>query len=704
VKAAGVNELEKGAVARVRTALVWIAFTEFVLLLLPLLFASLTRPFGLWDYLTAPNIYLPDQSFGLRSVASNYIHNVFWPAPTVRPTTALLLNLEYCFFGGEFWLWYIVRWAGKLGGLALSDGILRNFGIHPYARLGAAALWLFHPVWSDQMLISVDGWVALCAVLVLRVLVQFNGREQVFDVVGLTARRYAMVFGLWFALLGTKEVGFVLSACFFLMVVLSWAQQARVLPWRSILRLAPFASVLVLWAWKISVALRDFPSNNVRSAGGPRIHLSTLAGHVHFLAAGTPFGAGAWVLAATAVWLLWRWRRPTVERPLLVFLALCIVGCLCFVSITETPAARYVTPAVAAGVLLSGFVFHDISRYSVWVPAAVALVFPIVAAGDLYTQSLAYQQHFYETADVLNVVEQAAAAGYTPALTGDNEDIPLENQGTIRLYFEKYGPQFYARPRAKVVLDLSKGPPITERQVVLISHRPVYDASEGVRERLTGFHTEQVYQVERGGYGLLEAASFRLGALDRALGVRPFPAYDQGAPVATTESYFYLSLLTRNERPRLSTSELAASPAVEAEWANFSRRVITKRVLNGEGPSEFGASAGEVVKLTIPLPERLSAAQLSYEGAIKANGGNFIFGVTDGAGKDLWNTVLPADGKWLPIPQAPRLRFDPSVRYYLFVYGTHTRAGEISLKQFKMDRPQNIVVLPGLRRFGGTVR
>jgi hypothetical protein len=677
-----------------------IARWEWALLLAPLLLASLARPFGLWDYLTAPNIYLHEKAFTFRNVVANYGWNVFGPAPTVRPTTALLLNTEYWAFGGEFWIWYLVRWTAKILAAYLVDGVLQSFEIDLMARLAVLGVWLFHPVNSDLMLISADGWVAFSAVVLLTLLLWRQKPECMFNLAAFTLRRYLCVFTAWFLLLGTKEVGLVTAAVYTAAAALTSVSMRGHALRKATLRLSPFVVVTLLWAWKVKSAFAAFPSANVTASEGPRIRLSTLIGHGQFLTAAIPFALGLGLLVAGLLWLFWRIRRGGPNRHFVVFLAAAGVGSLLFVSVTQSAAARYVTPALLMMTLLGGFALNDLGRARRWICAAVALLFPILGAADTYPQALAYQQYFYETTDALHVAEQASALGYRPAITGDNDDVPLENQGTIRLFFEKYGPAFYGRT-AKDVVDLRSGP-VQASKIALISHIGADAALAKWAVALQGFEVDDTFQVERGDYGVLEWIAANLGKLGLSLRMRPFPAYDAGAPSATETPFFVVSLLSRRGKA-FSAADSSGEP-VDTEWANYTQKVQTRSTLAAGEGKVFRAGPGDTVKLAVPIDEEVSS-RLSYQGAFKiTGGGTFIFGVTDKNGRDVWNTAAPATGEWRELPVPPVLSLDRGRTYYLFIYGTFLTEGDVAIRGLRFKKSAGAIILPALRRFGAVAR
>ena len=99
-----------------KTRLAWVRNGGFraagwymAILLAPLVLTTLLLPFGPWDWLTTPQLYMGTTDRlvpwaavydAIRvSVQSDYIF---------RPTSAAVVGVEYSLFGGQFWAFYLI--------------------------------------------------------------------------------------------------------------------------------------------------------------------------------------------------------------------------------------------------------------------------------------------------------------------------------------------------------------------------------------------------------------------------------------------------------------------------------------------------------------------------------------------------------------------------------------------------------------------
>jgi hypothetical protein len=661
-------------------------------ILFPLFLAALLRPFGLWDYFTAPNIYLPDKSFTLVAIVKNYLLNVFTATPTVRPTTSLLIDLGYTVFGGEFWLWYVGRWAAKILCAVFANYILKAYDVPPLARLASISLLLFHPAATELMLISADMWVGSFILCLLATLVRFNRGVSCFSIDTLTKSQFVAVFLLWFLALGTKEVGAVFASLFFLISFFESANRKA-----FALRAVPFIVVLLFWAWKLRTSSIIFPSTNLSASGGVRIHLSTLLGHISFLNAGFPSYLGLMLLMVLAAWAIWRLWKPVNNqlRLLTVYCALCAGISILFVSTTNLPAPRYITSCIVSLALLAGLALRDLAPRAGLVIGAFAAIYPIAAAANLYSQALAYQQLFSETSDVLNFAEQQSRRGYRLALTGDDDDIPLENQGTIRLFFERYANLFYGKASAERVWELrTRGMP--RDKFALVTHRPSSQvgSSYGINEAMI----ESAFQIERSGYGFLEKLTNGFIAVDRPLGTAWQRTYDLGAPVVSGTSFFSVYLIDPNRGE--AGPEPASGRVAVAEFSNLSRRTKKEDPMKPGRVYSYEAAPREVVKWLLPLPRLSGVAQFKFDGQILVQKGRVSVGVTDPSGNDLWNTVFEQTSTWRALPEVPAVTFRSEQQYYFFVFGSEQSGIEFLLRDIQLRQGSSIIRLPSPRRYG----
>jgi hypothetical protein len=371
-------------------------------LLVPLVLASLTRPFALWDYLTAQTTLQLGDPFSPAQFFRNCLHNFFQATPTARPVNATLTNLHYLVLGGEFWAWYLVKWAAKFAAVWGVVRLLPACGVLPAVRFAVASLLLFHPASFELMLFSADGWVALFAVLCLVCSLQFSpGGKRILDMTAWPWPRYALLYVLWAAALGAKEAGAV-----FALVWLALAHFDSPRTRRFLVRVSLFYVTLAWFAWKLAVSAR-LRVSNFDSAAGVSIHWHPLLDHIRLLFPVSRFDfLGLAVLAVLAVSLKQILRAAPQTRRLYAVCVLWAIGSLLFISTATYAAPRYIVPIVFALGVPFGIGLSGLAARSTAVCWLFALGFPLLTAGDLYRQALAYQQYCYEVSDVLTLVQQ----------------------------------------------------------------------------------------------------------------------------------------------------------------------------------------------------------------------------------------------------------------------------------------------------------
>src|SRR5450759_1491526 len=73
-------------------------------------FLSLALPFAYWDWLLTPYYQLRGQAHLWSQLPANILFSFLYDPIQFRPVTAILTNLQYLILGGEFWIWYIIKW------------------------------------------------------------------------------------------------------------------------------------------------------------------------------------------------------------------------------------------------------------------------------------------------------------------------------------------------------------------------------------------------------------------------------------------------------------------------------------------------------------------------------------------------------------------------------------------------------------------
>ena len=202
-----------------------LGLTYFALFLLPVVLATLTFPFAWMDHLAAIPLYLKYGCCSFKEVLPNFYWNWFH-SQYVRPTAAALYSIQYAAFGGEFWLWFVVRWVVEVAAVGLAVSVLWRLGANRAGAWFMAVLLLFHPAATPLYLFTSDILVALGVLAVLALtLAGAPDRSRVFDLDDLSPGRYAAVLIVWFLALGVKEVAFVFCALITLAFTL-WSRKS----------------------------------------------------------------------------------------------------------------------------------------------------------------------------------------------------------------------------------------------------------------------------------------------------------------------------------------------------------------------------------------------------------------------------------------------------------------------------------------------
>ena len=386
-----------------------------------------------------------------------------------------------------------------------------------------------------------------------------------------------------------------------------------------------------------------------------------------------------------------------------LYILLCIwgFGTAVLSSTTDVPSPRYMVPALFAFAVPFGLGF-DVLKYG-FRPVALgfALLFPILTAGNQFRQALAYQQNFYEASDALEVVRMKMAEGYRFCLTGQDSDIPLENQGAFVHFFEKFGPYAYGQERATVFTNVVRSGLPAPKAVLLARYSPGQLLAAGI-PGLSLSQIRRVYVIRRDGYGLIESMSMLFDRLDRTLTGSISTTYDTGAPVVTSTPSFHIYLIDSRYTDQAygDTSSDAKPTSPKARFANFTTGVSESNLLLPSKTYEFLTGPNEVAKLQIPLENLHSAADLLLTGTYRVVKGEVIFGITDDNGNDLWNTKLSRQEAWKTLPSLPPVVFPSGRPYYLFFY-SHDRDGVIySVRDIQIKTSGRLTELPGMRRFG----
>jgi len=497
-----------------------IAAAYFAWFLAPLFLASVYRPIALWDYLTSPDVLHYGRPITWLALIPNTWLHLLNNTYIVRPTVSFLYDLQTLVFGGEFWLWYCVKWCAFLASVCLVTAILRRLGCDWYTQAAVAAFLLFHPARFTLMLHAPDGWLALgiCAQLLL---LARNG----FDLHTLSHRAQSLWLLLALFTIGCKEAGYVfqmlLAAFLLLRAPAAWP------------RLVPHAALIAFWTWRLKAA-SGRAQGFVFSDFVERLRL-----HVEMSFPTTALRIFELVLAALAAWsLAIAWRRRTEPAGQLIFFCwMAAAAMLVFVSIPNLTALRYVIPMVYLAAVPLGIALQHIPRHRVVVAGVFIVLFPIVAAGHIYRQELGYQDQFYPTSELLRRMEMKARQGYPLVISEGANDIAAEPLVSIEYFFSTYGPRWYGQPVPRK-LHRAKEQGWPAQNFVMASYfapdRVVAETGIDIRriERVEVFHAADL--------GTLQKLTGRYLYIDRLLHRTQHYHSDTGAPEPTSKPRFYL--------------------------------------------------------------------------------------------------------------------------------------------------------------------
>ncbi len=509
---------------------------------LPLIGVTLSLNFPYWDVLGVP-YYCFKPPYVFKSVVENLSYGLFADPLQYRPTYVLLCNLQYLWFGGELWAWYLVRWLTFFATAGLLFGFLRHVaGFAP--AITAAAFFLFHqePFVIDIM--APDGHAAFFAALLLYLLSRTCGRlTEFFDLASQTWLPRLLLVIVWTLASGSKEVmvpflGALLVG--FLAKLVRRPSVSALLLWLTLCVPVAFAAYRIVSANHPNVGPMLFKegwSQPVRN----HFYWSTTTlvphalphspGHVLLYAGLAVVAAGfvasfwrrgSWTilgvlllaLSGCSFVILQAW--PGVKYlPIPVLLLTCILG-LCLGSVWE--ACKRVRPNLSAR-LLPGV---NAAAAGLWVGGC--LFYAACTISDMYSQYYGLMQSSYEMADIVNFMEHRLAQGYTCAVTGvpDNpKELPPEKGNHLKWYFERFGREFYDRPNRNQLRQLATEGPAPAGPFVLLTHlRPEHLAAGELRklgiEDLS--RLEDVFQFERSRYGFFGRLVRRFKRLETFIG------------------------------------------------------------------------------------------------------------------------------------------------------------------------------------------
>lgn len=509
----------KDQVFRQRTLLLALYLAWF---LTPLLLSSIYRPFGSWDYLTSGDLFHFNREIRWTTLLSNYFHHLLTAGYVLRPTIAFLYDLQWLLFGGQFWLWYLVKWAAHLAAALVVVRIAKSLGFDWAARAAIAVFLLMHHARFVLMLHAPDGWVALGILLQLALAVECRG-----ETLRMRPLRLAAFYALAVFTIGAKETGYLFEGTF---VVFLWAMQPAA--WR---RLAPAGALLTFWTIRLL-------SLSGRAAGfETEPWMERLSEQWKLMTPGSPAAlltAGMAVAAGVSLWIIWK-QRHLFHGRLLAFCWISGAAMLAFTTIPPYYGLRYEIPSLYVLSLPLVAALDHLLRRRAWLTACLIVLYPLLTAGQVYTQELAYHQEFFSEALMLHRMDEAGNAGAALAMTGMPGDFDGERLSTVVHYFARTGVEWFGLKNSREVTIVGERGWPQGRFILLSRWSPHHLLRDGPG-KLDRKRVERIQAVLPAEYGTMWRLREWYARLDRALGYTGPYAIDYGGAVPTSGPYCYL--------------------------------------------------------------------------------------------------------------------------------------------------------------------
>ncbi len=431
----------------VEKGVTWLTYASLALAVITLAvipFAmQMARPFALHDYLgdhlTSSH---PDPNLRtFRSVVHNlrhdYLHNLW----NFRPVTNLFYNSCYCLFGGEFWVFDLIKWGMKLLAVYWIWATLRAAAADKWAALCGASFFGFHITCFEAQTLAADavlGFFALaCVYLLARGPKPFD-----LDAAAWGRGKFLAFAAAYVLMLGSKEPGAAIACALLLALAVrsSWNL-------RGILRLGMLAALLALHSYLI---LRPAFAKLQQPQGTAGI-LTRLVQMLQFSFGTELNSAGFAVLAALL--LLGTYlslRRGAWHGLAVVALAFAAVTLFNAIPVSYPPFAcpRYAIPGSMLLAILFGLALAQFGRAGRWVCTPFLIVYPFFTGETILQNHLCLLNLHKEAGAVVKLMINKSREGFEPYLLRAPD--PEMRRGvwpeeflSLQNFFGRFGQSFY---------------------------------------------------------------------------------------------------------------------------------------------------------------------------------------------------------------------------------------------------------------------
>lgn len=562
-----------------------IACAFSALILAQIVWRTLNFGYFFWDYFTSADMFMAKIDYRNIAVLFENWWQAFWfpglAGGRNSSTYVLHLNSYFLLFGGNFWMFYVVKWLFFFASIWVVERILKRIDVSGYSRLAAVVFLLFHTSHPVLMLFSWDIYAGFYFLLTVWIATYSDT-----TLLELSRSRYLALCVAAFLLSGAKETGPVmLSLSVAIWLILDWTQLRATFDQKRSILLLRYTGLLP--ATGMAVACLIYPLWKTLGTANEKIHWVSVAKVIltsyKLMVPIWPWYFGHIVvfslLALAVYWACYQRgigrSRFSHARKKVLFASMTISIVLpIFLGVAlainpiggGTAAARYVVPAVFALALCLGTIFSmlpdNVQKFAAPIFAIASVLFCV---GDISRQVLAYDIHSESVSYTTTALRQLRAEGKEVTI---DPGLWPEWATALNNYFIRDGVALYGHPSGYEKMKFSTE--VTSDATLLMTYprEDPFESGEQVEWcNIVRLAPERPSVQDTLFYKITHVLS-KVDALWRSTRAAKFTRYDKGAPVLAESStltamepnwIFYLVF----HGPCRSKRELQISPIFE---------------------------------------------------------------------------------------------------------------------------------------------
>ena len=506
-------------------SLYWLLLKIFYLL--PVLL-SISMPFASWDYLNVTNYQLQGNAFNFAGVITNFAHSLFLDRVQFRPISAALGNIQYVMFGGEFWIWYVIRWISFWVMLKNFYIVLTHLKFSKAIALSSISIVALTATPLVLDLFNQDFFVIFFASFYLRFLMK--NVEPLSNSITPNAthvKKEVIFLSLWIATLFSKEIGIIVAVwlLFFRHIVIPPSKRDYYSYYPMYLLFITFTSFRLLQIKHPSI------SGSLISASTLNATIRNIQGIFGYLA---PYSiANLCLILLISIMLLGminnvrRREWKSTRFKLYIVSVVGLFSCAVFFSRNVALCPRYMAVPLMFSIFIIASSVDSVKVTQKISSDKIALTFliflAILSPPKIYSGWFGMQQSLFNVNNDVNYIYSAMASGKEVRWSGN---MPVElSETTMNNFLNKFGQHSYGVKETSGkyrAFDLGDVPdssfivwttePLAEF-TSRISESSTIDDSRSLKSRLSAVHISTVDN-----FGFFQNATRKLKRLDQLIG------------------------------------------------------------------------------------------------------------------------------------------------------------------------------------------